>query len=99
MGSDFEVVGRSKLAPFTLKLHRSEGMVLLGMNWKTARPPDDFVGFAIEYRPPGAKKFKVVWNRLSFDNAMGGKKQPSLLAPIQKFRWVHFPFEAEMRGP
>ena len=48
MSSDFQVTGTNNAALFTLKVHRGDGMALLGMNWKRGQPPDDFVGFAIE---------------------------------------------------
>jgi phosphatidylserine/phosphatidylglycerophosphate/cardiolipin synthase-like enzyme len=101
MSDDFAVVGRNPDAPFTLKIHRGDGMVLLGMNWKGGKkPPADFVGFAIEFRAPGAQKFFALHNRLTFPGADAGdpKAHSSLRAPIQKFRWVHFPFNAELAG-
>jgi hypothetical protein len=59
---------------------------------------DDFVGFAIEVKRPGASTFTALRNRLAFSypepaaTAVNGDKQfPSLKAPFQKFRWVHFP--------
>lgn len=95
----FRVEGTSTTAPFTLTIHRSEGMALLAMNWRTGRPPDDFVGFGIQYFPPGAKRPLNVNNRLTFEGAPNfGQRQPSLQAPIQKFRWVHFPTDADKPG-
>jgi hypothetical protein len=95
------VKGRSATALFTLKLHRGDGMVLIAMNWKLGQPPDDFAGFAIQYKEPGGKKFFSLPNRLSFDR-LGEPDDPnfrsSLRSPIQKFRWVHFPFRAELPG-
>ncbi len=88
-------------ADFTFKLRRGEGMVLLAMNWRDGTPPDDFVGFAISYVPPGATKPRRISNRLAFPNPDGSvnpKSQPSTVAPIQMFRWVHFPREAEIDG-
>jgi hypothetical protein len=41
------VTGGVAAAPFTLKIHRGEGMGLLAMNWKGGMPPDNFVGFSI----------------------------------------------------
>jgi len=52
MDSDFQVEGQNPGAAFTLKVHRGDGMALLAMNWKHARPPDNFVGFGIEYKQP-----------------------------------------------
>jgi hypothetical protein len=101
MSSDFQVSGTNPNALFTLRIHRGDGMVLLAMNWKKGRPPNDFVGFAIEYREPGGTKFFALKNRLTFA-AAGGSVDPNrystLQAPIQKFRWVHFPRNAERKG-
>ena len=101
MSSEFEVIGQNTAALFTLKLHRGEGMTLLAMNWKSGTPPQDFVGFAIEYKEPGGNKFFAVNNRLSFPGASGEVNPNTLstrLSPIQKFRWVHFPRNAELAG-
>ncbi len=76
-------------------------MALLAMNWKNGKPPKDFVGFAIESREPGASKFFAVNNRLSFSGPASNTttdRTSSKLAPIQLFRWVHFPRNAEMSG-
>src|SRR5579859_4717807 len=102
MAGEFEVQGGNDAALFTLKVRRGEGMALLAMNWKDATPPDDFVGFAIEYQEPGGTQFWPLNNRLNFTEDQSqtqGKRQFSTLeAPIQKFRWVHFPFHAELDG-
>jgi phosphatidylserine/phosphatidylglycerophosphate/cardiolipin synthase-like enzyme len=99
--ADFQVTGRNSKAPFTLKLHRGEGMALVAMNWRHGKPPNDFVGFAIEYNEPGANRFFPLKNRLAFPGA-GGTVDPNRLStrlsPIQKFRWVHFPRSAELTG-
>src|SRR5437763_1466562 len=100
MGS-FQVTGKSAAALFTLRVHRGEGMALLAMNWKGGEPPDDFVGFAIQLREPGGAKFFSVRNRLSFpgvDEAIDPDVRSTLRSPIQKFRWVHFPLNADMPG-
>ncbi len=99
--SDYQVSGNNKSALFTLKVYRGEGMLLLAMNWKNGKPPKDFVGFAIEYKEPGGDKFYALKNRLSFLNNKGKVNKTSvssLLAPFQKFRWVHFPRNADMKG-
>ena len=101
MSADFEVSGTSTTALFTLKLHRGDGMVLLAMNWKGGQPTPDFVGFAIEYKEPGGQKFYALKNRIAFP-AASGKVNPTTLStlqsPIQKFRWVHFPMNANLDG-
>jgi phosphatidylserine/phosphatidylglycerophosphate/cardiolipin synthase-like enzyme len=101
MAGEFQISGQNAAALFTLKLHRGEGMTLLAMNWKAAEPPLDFVGFAIEYREPNGDKFFVLKNRLGFLGTEGDVNPNRLstrLAPIQKFRWIHFPRNAELPG-
>ena len=97
----FEVDGQNNAALFTLKVYRGEGMALLAMNWRTGKPTSDFVGFAIEYQEPKGTQFYALSNRLSFlDNS--GNVNPNILStrlsPIQKFRWIHFPFHANLPG-
>jgi phosphatidylserine/phosphatidylglycerophosphate/cardiolipin synthase-like enzyme len=98
---DFQVSGRNSKALFTLKLHRGEGMTLVAMNWKAKKPPKDFVGFAIEYKEPGGDRFYALKNRISFlgaDGRVNPDSASTMVAPIQKFRWVHFPRNAELPG-
>ena len=101
MSADFEVSGTNAAALFSLKVHRGEGMALLAMNWKQGQPSDDFVGFGIEYKEPGAANWWALTNRLSFPG-LGGAVDPNaqstLRSPIQKFRWVHFPLNADLPG-
>ena len=68
---EFQVSGQNATAPFTLKLHRGDGMTLVAMNWKDEEPPQDFVGFAIEYKEPDGDRFFPLKNRLSFPGAAG----------------------------
>jgi len=101
MASEFQVKGENKDALFSLTIYRGDGMSLLAMNWKKEKPPADFVGFAIEYKEPGGTKFFALKNRLSFpgaDGAVNPNSQSTRLSPIQKFRWVHFPRNAELPG-
>lgn len=101
MAVEFQVTGRNASAPFTLKLHRGEGMLLIAMNWRSGRPPDDFVGFGIQYREPNGDRFFDLKNRLGFPNKDGNvdpTKMSTMQSPIQKFRWVHFPRNAELAG-
>jgi phosphatidylserine/phosphatidylglycerophosphate/cardiolipin synthase-like enzyme len=100
MASDFQVDGNNAAALFTLKIHRGDGMSLVAMNWKSGKPPLNFVGFAVEYKEPGGDKFFALKNRLCFPNAnMGdGNRLSTLQSPIQKFRWVHFPRSADLAG-
>ena len=101
MKDDFQVMGGNATALFSLKLHRGDGMTLVAMNWKDGKPPQDFVGFAIEYKEPGGDKFFALKNRLSFPGAgddVNANRLSTRLSPIQKFRWVHFPRNAELPG-
>ncbi len=101
MTSDFQITGKIGVAPFTLKLHRGDGMTLLAMNWKTAQPPVDFVGFAIEYQEPEGDRFFAVKNRLAFpgnEADVNPNRMSTRLSPVQKFRWVHFPRNADKAG-
>lgn len=101
MPNDFQIVATNAHALFTLKLHRGDGMTLLAMNWKAGKPPRDFVGFALEYQEPDGDRFWVIKNRINFPNADGSvnkARTSSRLSPIQKFRWVHFPVNADKEG-
>lgn len=101
MATDVQVTGTNTKALFTLKVHRGDGMALLAMNWRKGQPPDDFVGFAIEYREPGGDRFYALNNRLGFlraDGTVDPKALSTLRSPIQKFRWVHFPRNANLEG-
>ena len=80
----------------SLKLWRGERMCLIGMD--VSDPADDFVGFAIEVKAPGASSFVPLNNRLAFSYAKpikqavtGARWYSSLEAPFQKFRWIDFP--------
>jgi hypothetical protein len=101
MADDFEVTGQNAAALFTLKIHRGDGMALVAMNWRNGKPPKDFVGFAIEYKEPGGSRFFALKNRLAFAGAEGEvnpNRLSTLRSPIQKFRWIHFPRNADLPG-
>lgn len=101
MDSEFQVTGNNSKAPFTLKVHRGDGMAMLAMNWRRGRPPRDFVGFAIEFREPGEDRFWAIRNRIGFPGQRTKSSDPSIestKAPFQKFRWVHFPGDAGKPG-
>jgi hypothetical protein len=74
-------------------------MCLIGLD-VPAPAPADLVGFAIECRAPGRRKFEPLKNRLAFSYnepiataVTGARKYPSTEAPFQKFRWIDFPFD------
>src|SRR5271168_4159240 len=98
---DFIVRGTNDKALFTLTCYRGEGMCLLAMNWKQDTPPDNLVGFAIEYMEPGDTQFYALPNRIAFPSASGQLNPNTLssrLSPFQKFRWIHFPSNASIPG-
>ena len=101
LAPDFIVRGSNAKSLFSLTMYRGEGMCLLAMNWKQGPPPNNFVGFAIEYQEPGGTQFYVIPNRIAFPDAAGNLNPNTLssrLSPFQKFRWVHFPWHAGMPG-
>ena len=100
MRGGFQVIGKNTKAPFKLKVHRGEGMALLAMDWKRTHPPNDFVGFAIGYKEPNGSTFYALNNRIGFTDAAGNLSatRSTRLSPIQKFRWVHFPRNADLKG-
>lgn len=94
MPSDFE--RRETANGITLKLYRGEGTALLSFDLDQSRATEDFVGFAVEFREPGENNWKRMGNRLHFDydGPRAGKASfPSTEAPIQKYRWNHYPFD------
>ena len=97
----FQATGSNAKAPFTLKVHRGDGMALLAMNWRRGRPPRNFAGFAIEFREPDGETFWPLLNSLGFPGQRTRFTDPPIAttkAPIQRFRWVHFPGSAEKAG-
>ncbi|MBN8647682.1 MAG: hypothetical protein J0L55_06975 [Caulobacterales bacterium] len=81
---------------FSFKIWRGEYMFLLAFDVEA--PDDDFVGFAIAVKSPNSDKFYYLRNRIAFDYANkeavnGFRLFSSLEAPIQKFRWLHFPYD------
>jgi hypothetical protein len=98
---DFIVHSTNANALFTLIIYRGEGMCLLAMNWKQGTPPNNFVGFAVEYMEPGGTQFYAVKNRIAFPDLSGKLNSNTLssrLSPFQKFRWIHFPYHAGIPG-
>lgn len=93
--NDFSVA--KAVQGFRVKLWRGERMCLLGMD--VDQPEADLVGFSIEVMEPGGRHFVPLNNRLNFSYdqpaskaVTGGRLFSSLVAPFQKFRWIHFPW-------
>ncbi|MBK8570509.1 MAG: hypothetical protein IPN81_11480 [Nitrosomonadales bacterium] len=79
----------------------SDDFQIIAMNWKAVRPPSNFVGFALEHKELDGDRFWTIKNRINFPNTDGSvnkARTSSRLSPIQKFRWVHFPVNAEKEG-
>lgn len=71
-------------------------MALVAMDLDRSDATEDFVGFAIEFRPPGERDWLVLSNRIHFDHKGARARRifhPTLEAPLQKFRWTHIPIE------
>lgn len=86
----------NEVAGFRVKLWRGESACLLGFD--VEEPEDDFVGFAVEFQEPGATDFHSLSNRLNFDypDAVNGYRNFSTFdAPLQTYRWVHFPWDQQ----
>src|ERR1700712_5195644 len=80
----------------TLKLYRGEGAGLLAFDLERSLASDDFVGFTVEVRYPGAKEWGALHNRLNHEYPPGPNPPTSYSsrdAPFQKFRWIHVPQE------
>ncbi len=82
-----------------VKLRRGERMCLIAMN-VDPKPDNDFVGFAIEVKSPGGAGFSPLRNRLAFDypagvTVTGSRDYDTREAPLQTFRWIHFPYEPQ----
>jgi len=80
-------------------LYRGERMCLIGMDM-SPKPGPDFVGFAIEVKAPDATDFEFLKNRLAFSYPPGGgvtgnRDHPTNEAPLQTFRWIHFPWKPQ----
>jgi hypothetical protein len=85
-----------EVSGFRLKLWRGESACLLGFDVDDPEP--DFVGFAVEFQEPGSTDFQPLSNRLSFgtpDAVTGFRIFSTLDAPLQTFRWVHFPWVSQ----
>jgi len=74
---------------FTVRLYRGDAMTLLAFNMDPVKNTPDFVGFTIEFIPPGGSKKYAQTNMLNFDGV--DEARPSTEAPFQKFRWLHVP--------
>ena len=70
-------------------------MNLIGFD--VAHPEPDLVGFSIKVKAPDAMDSTPLGNRMAFSYPKGAANEvtgdptfPSLQAPFQKFRWMHY---------
>ena len=94
---DHETVRRTPDG-ISIKAYRGDGAVLLTFDLAEDLTPH-LAGFALKCTPPNGQPF-YVRNRLNFMTGVTSETTPhervwtpSDQAPLQKFRWVHFPQE------
>ena len=82
----------------TLKAYRGDGAALLAFDIDE-QFKDDLAGFAVQCIPPKGKPYPLL-NRLTFTRAVTAETTPGQRrftptdeAPLQTFRWTHFPFD------
>jgi phosphatidylserine/phosphatidylglycerophosphate/cardiolipin synthase-like enzyme len=76
------------------KLYRGEGVALLAFDLDPEHATNPFVGFSVEVKYPGSKRFGALRNRLDFErppNLERPRTFKSTESPFQKFRWIHVP--------
>jgi hypothetical protein len=74
---------------FSLKAYQGAQMTLLAMDLDAPPADGTFAGVTLAYKSPKGRDVKVMPNLLNFTGAPG--LTPSTEAPIQTFKWVHFP--------
>lgn len=57
MAGEFQVEGQNEMAPFTLKIHRGDGMALLAMNWEERQAAGRFC--RVCHRVPRAQRGSI----------------------------------------
>ncbi len=80
---------------FSLKAYQGTQMTLLAMNMKNNPTGKKFAGFTLGYTNPKGQK-NSIQNFINFTGKDG--VTPSELAPIQLFKWVHFPGSYQQTG-
>jgi phosphatidylserine/phosphatidylglycerophosphate/cardiolipin synthase-like enzyme len=87
---------RRTLEGLTVKAYRGDGAVLLAFDLDQELK-DDLAGFAVECMPPQGESYQLL-NRLNFSQLITSETTPGQRrwtpteeAPLQTFRWVHFP--------
>lgn len=79
---------------FSLRVYRGSQMTMLAMNMDR-KPKDSFAGFTLGFVNPKGKKI-YIQNSLNFEGKSGNVDSDT--APIQLFKWVHFPGSYHQTG-
>ena len=82
---------------FSVKAYAGDKKTLLAFNFQSRDSARNLAGFTIHCQPPGGVPGYYLMNQLQFENPGkhsqidGEPPNSSANAPIQKFRWTHFP--------
>jgi PLD-like domain len=82
---------------FSVKAYVGDEKTLLAFNFQSKESAKDLAGFTIFCQPPGQVPGYYLMNQLQFEDpskhrqVAGEKPNSSANAPIQKFRWTHYP--------
>src|ERR1700722_3340637 len=82
---------------FSAKAYVGDTKTLLACNFQSADSAKNLAGFTIFCQPPGQVPGYYLMNQLQFEDpskhrqVASEKPNSSAHAPIQKFRWTHYP--------
>ncbi|WP_407156981.1 phospholipase D-like domain-containing protein [Bradyrhizobium sp. STM 3557] len=82
---------------FSVKAYVGDKKTLLAFNFQSKDSAKNLAGFTIHCQPPGGVDGYFLMNQLQFEDPSrhkqveGEKPNSSVNAPIQKFRWTHYP--------
>jgi hypothetical protein len=82
---------------FSVKAYVGDKKTLLAFNFRSKDSARNLAGFTIHCQPPGGVDGYFLMNQLQFEDPSrhkqvdGEKPNSSVNAPIQKFRWTHYP--------
>jgi len=82
---------------FSVKAYVGDKKTLLAFNFQSKDGARNLAGFTVHCQPPGGVDGYYLMNQLQFEDpgkhkqVDGEKPNSSVNAPIQKFRWTHYP--------
>jgi PLD-like domain len=82
---------------FSVRAYVGDKKTLLAFNFQSKDSAGNLAGFTIHCQPPGGVDGYYLMNQLQFEDpskhsqVAGEKPNSSVNAPIQKFRWTHYP--------